>query len=80
MPTAQTTAQTTALSPEEASARWVCRQSGDTLTYNAAMNDAQHTLLTCMPLRIEARMSDNTIVRLETPGQTLLPDLTSHTR
>jgi hypothetical protein len=59
-----TNAQTTALSPEEASARWVCRQSGDTLTHNAAMNDAQHTLLTCMPLHIEARMSDNTIVRI----------------
>jgi len=59
-----TNAQTTALSPEEASARWICRPSGDTVTYDAAMNDARHTLLTCMPLRIEARMSDNTIVRI----------------
>ena len=30
-----TNAQTTALSPEEASARWICRPSGDTVTYDA---------------------------------------------
>ena len=62
--TKATSAQTVALSADQASERWICRQSDDLAASDATMNDAGRTRLICRPLRIEARLSDNTMMRI----------------
>jgi len=57
-----TNAQTVKPSEEQASQRWICRQSDDPAAYDATMRDA--TTLVCKPLSIEARLSDNTMMRI----------------
>ena len=62
---AQSNAQGTGLTADQAAERWVCRRATDTSTQNAAMADAAHTALICRPLRIEARMmGDSSMVRI----------------
>ena len=61
----RSTAQGVGLTADQASERWICRRAPDATTQNAAMGDTARTALTCRPLRIEARMSDNaTMVRI----------------
>ena len=56
----RSTAQGVGLTADQVSERWVCRRTTDVSTQNATMSNAERTALICRPLRIEARMSDNT--------------------
>jgi hypothetical protein len=56
----RSTAQGVGLTADQSAERWVCRRAADATTQNATMSNADRTALICRPLRIEARMSDNT--------------------
>ena len=56
----RSTAQGVALTADQTAERWVCRRVTDADAQNATMSNADRTALICRPLRIEARMSDNT--------------------
>jgi len=72
---AQGNAQGTALTPDQAAERWVCRRAADPSTQNATMGNAGHTALVCRPLLIEAKMmGTSSMVRIGSTRAKPAPD------